>query len=410
MKTGLSPLTLPPGADSAGLFPKRRLIVTISIAVLGLLMAILTSVFSEDDKSAAPDATLSSESAIGHKAFLTMLDELRLDAQADFNPIMAMIEQKGVIVFLEPNPSEIAPSDLKRRFKGEAAVVVLPKWLAVPNEETPRFIQAAVWMENKAVQDMARAVVADATIVRSGDTTGFTSNSFKIQPLLSRPQLIRSAKLTPLIVQGTDILLGSVKQGKTTVYILSDPDLLNNHGLIKGNNATLAVRILDKARNKGAISFDGSVQKIIGAMSLWRQLFLPPLLGLLLLAVASIGLLIWHSAQRLLPATKRDVGLANGKMGLVENSAALFDPLEHRRFLKQRYLESAIADIATVMPSIARLQGNARMQALELLGTNRKASDSIGALQNLVDIEGVSAAVAGRRIYAWKQEILRGAH
>jgi hypothetical protein len=410
MKNNSSIAKLPPGADSTGLFPKRRLIITISIAVMGLLIALLTSVFAEDDKSAAPDATLSSESAIGHKAFLTMLNELQLDAQAEYNPILSMIQEKGVTVFLEPNPSEIAPADLKRRFTAEAALVVLPKWLAVADEETPRFISAAVWMENKAVEDMARAVVTDATVVRGGGTTSFEKNVFKIQPLLSRPQFIRSAKLTPLIVQGGDILFGSIKQGKTTVYILSDPDLLNNHGLIKGNNAALAVRMIDMARNKGAISFDGSVQKVVGALSLWRQLFLPPLLGMLLLAVASVALLIWHSAQRLLPPRKLDFGLASGKMGLVENSAALFDPLEHRRFLKQRYLDSAIADIAAAMPSIARAQGRARIQALELLGTNRKASDSVVDLQNLVDIEGVSAAVAGRRIYAWKQEILRGDH
>jgi hypothetical protein len=410
MTTDTALTRLPPGADSAGLFPRRRLVFTIVLAVIGLLTAVLTSVFSEDDKSAAPDATLSSESAIGHKAFLTMLGDLQLDAQADTNPLMAMIGGDGVMIFLEPNPSEIAPADLKRRFKGTAVLVVLPKWLAVPDTEKPRFIQAAQWMESKAVQEMARTVAADATIERATVPVTFGKSAFNIAPLLTRPQLIVSSKLTPLIAAPEGILLGSTKQGKTTIYILSDPDLLNNHGLVKGNNAALDVRIVDKARNKGMINFDGSVQKFHGAVSMWRQLFLPPLLGLLLLTLAGIGLLIWHSAQRLLPPRKVDAGLARGKLGLVENSAALFDPLEHRRFLKQRYLDSAVADIAAIMPGVARAQGTARIRALEALGANRKVSDSFSDLQNLVDIEGVSASVASRRIYAWKQEILRGAH
>ncbi len=407
MKEAFSAPALPPGADSAGLFPRRRLIITISLAVIGLLIALLTSILDDDQNSAAPDATLSSESAIGHKAFITMLDDLQLGNDALFNPLFGKFTD-GVTVFLEPNPSEIAPQDLKRRYSGYAALVVLPKWLAVPDVDKPRHIEAAVWMESKAVEEMARTVAGDIQIVRSADIADFPKNDFKVQPLLTRPQLMRSAKLTPLIARSDGILLGSIKQGKTTIYILSDPDMLNNHGLIKGNNANVIVRIIDKARNKGAVSFDGSVQKMRGAISLWRQLFLPPLLGLMLLSVATICILIWHAAQRLMPPRKLDFGLASGKLGLIENSAALFDPLEHRGFLKQRYLDGAVGEIAAIVPSVLRVQGDARRRILDHLSETKTTADTFSALQNLIAVETVSASVAARRIHVWKQEILRG--
>jgi hypothetical protein len=398
---------LPPGADTAGLFPKKRLVITVALAAIGLLIAILTSAFEDDQQKAAPDATMYSESAIGQKAFLAMLDNLQLGTNEIFNPFIGNLTD-GVTIFLEPNPSEIAPQDFRRRFTGKTVLVVLPKWIGTPDAAKPRHIEAAAWMESKAVTEMARAVASDLELVRSSEIADYPKNDFKIQPLLTRPQLMQSKKLTPLIARGDGILLGQIKQGKTLIYILSDPDLLNNHGLIKGNNAALVVRIVDKARNKGFISFDGSVQKMRGAISLWRQLFLPPLLGLLLLVVASIAVLVWHAAQRLRPPLKLDFGLASGKLGLVENSAALFDPLEHRTFLKQRYLDSVIAEIVAVIPSIARVQGEVRQRALDQLGETRQTSDTFTSLQNLIGIDGVSASVAARRIHIWKQEILRG--
>jgi hypothetical protein len=285
---------------------------------------------------------------------------------------------------------------------------VLPKWIGVPDAGKPRHIEAAVWMERKAVEETAHAVATDIQLVRATAIADFPKNDFKIQPLLTRPQLITSAKMTPLISRPDGILLGQIKQGTTVVYLLSDPDLLNNHGLIKGNNAILATRIIDRIRNKGYVNFDDTVQKMRGAMSLWRQLFLPPLLGLLLLTVFSIGLFVWHAAQRLLSPRKLDFGLASGKLGLVENSAALFDSLEHRSFLKQRYLDGAIAEIAAIVPSVARVQSNARRQVLDQLGNSKSTTDSFSTLQSLVDIDSVSANVAARRIYIWKQEILRG--
>lgn len=407
MKEAFHAPALPPGADSVGLFPRRRLIITISLAVIGLLIAVLSSVFDDDKNNAAPDATLSSESAIGHKALLTMLDELQLGNDALFNPLFGNFSN-GLTLFLEPNPSEIAPQDLQRRYVGEAVLVVLPKWLAVPDPEKPRHIQAAAWMERKAVQELARTVAGDVEIIRSSEIADFPKNDFKVQPLLTRPQLMRSAKLTPLIARTDGVLLGSIKRGKTVVYILSDPDLLNNHGLIKGNNAALVVRIVDKARSKGSLNFDGSVQKMRGAISLWRQLFLPPLLGLLLLSVASVCMLIWHAAQRLMPPRKLDFGLASGKIGLVENSAALFDSVEHRGFLKQRYLDSAVAEIGGAVPSVMRTAGDARRRILDQLSESKAATDSFTALQNLIGVDSVSASIAARRIHVWKQEILRG--
>jgi hypothetical protein len=400
--------SLPPGADSPGLFYRKRIIIMIVIALIGILITTLVNVFNEDRKTSAPDATIASESALGHKAFVSMVQRLDMGSDISFNPIEALMGGVAMPIFLEPNPAEIAPVDFSQRFKGDAVFVVLPKWTAIADAKRPRWIVQAQPMQRVAVQEMARAIASDITIIRNNSVVPFVSTRFKIAPVLTRPQLMQSTKITPLISSSAGILFGQVKRGKTMVYILSDPDLLNNHGLDNGQNSILAVRMLDLARANASVSFDSTVQKFSGSISLWRQLFLPPLLGLLVLTLAAITCLIWHVLVRLSPPQIFENGLAAGKQGLIDNSAALFDSREHDSFLKTRYLESAISDVAVVLPMIERNPQTQRATMLDDIGARRGVSECFSDLWQMAHAADTSLERAAKRIDIWKQEIIRG--
>jgi hypothetical protein len=400
--------SLPPGADSAGLFHRKRIIIMIVIAIIGIVISTLANVFSEDRKTSAPDATIASESALGHKAFVSMIQRLDMGSDISFNPLEALMGGVSMPIFLEPNPAEIAPVDFSQRFKGDAVFIVLPKWAAIADAKRPRWITQAQPMQRAAVQEMARAIASDIIITRNNSVVPFVSTRFKVSPVLTRPQLMQSAKITPLISSSNGILFGQVKRGKTMVYVLSDPDLLNNHGLDNGQNSILAVRMLDLARGKASVSFDSTVQKFSGSISLWRQLFLPPLLGLLVLTLAAIAGLIWHVLVRLSPPQIFESGLAAGKQGLIDNSAALFDSGEHDVFLKTRYLEAAISDITVVLPMIGRNPLAQRSTLLDDIGVRRGVSEHFSDLWNMAHAADISLERAAKRIDIWKQEIIRG--
>ncbi len=411
MKQAIDPnvaLAAPPGADSPGLFHRKRVGIMIILAIVGLVIALLANVFGEDNKSAAPDPTLASESALGHAAFVSLVERLDLGGGISFSPLMALLGGDDMQVFLEPNPAEVAPVDFQQRLKGSVAFVVLPKWVAISDAERPRWIAKAAYMERKAVQDMARAVAADLDVRRLPAPVVFAPSPLKYQPTLTRPQLMGSAKLTPIIASPQGILFGKYKRGKTMVYVLSDPDLLNNHGLDNGDNAVLAVRMLDLARGKSAVQFDSSVQKFRGSISLWRQLFLPPLLGLVLLSLFSVAVLVWHILVRLAPPQMQTQGLAAGKRGLIENSASLFDSNQHDGFLKQRYLDSALAEIAAVLPMVARSNPSQRAALLDDVSARRATFDTFSALSVLAQAPQSGVVSTARRINSWKQEIMRG--
>jgi hypothetical protein len=397
-----------PSANSSGLFYRKRIIIASACAVIGLAIALIANVFGEDQKSSAPDATIASESALGHKAFISMLDRLNVGNEVNFGPFAALMGGKTLTIFLEPNPAEIAPVDLAQRIKGEAVFMVLPKWTAVADPARPRWIKVAQPMELRAVQEVARAAISDVRIVRSENSAVWKSQNFRQQPDLDQPQMMQSAKMKPLIYSADGILFGSIKRGKTTVYVLSDPDILNNHGLDNGFNAVLAVRLIEFARGKSLLSFDSSVQKFEGSISLWRQLFLPPLLGLVLLTLGAICVLVWHVLIRLSPPHVVEPGPGAGKMGLIKNSAALFDTQQHDAFLKQRYLESVVAEVAIVMPIVARSDGAHRGQLLDDMGARRGTTERYSDILALTQAAKPSVAVAARRMDIWKQEIIRG--
>ena len=67
-------------------------------------------------------------------------------------------------------------------------------------------------------------------------------------PVIDYPQLIESARLNPTIWSGDGILLGWLLYGDQKIWILSDPDILSNHGLARGDNAVLTMRLIDAMR------------------------------------------------------------------------------------------------------------------------------------------------------------------
>ena len=54
-----------------------------------------------------------------------------------------------------------------------------------------------------------------------------------------------------LVVTQDEGLAGELRRGRHRILILSDPDLLSNHGLRRGDNAVLAVRLIDHLRPAG---------------------------------------------------------------------------------------------------------------------------------------------------------------
>jgi hypothetical protein len=393
---------LPPNADTPGLFPIKRMRWLIGLGIFGFLAALFIAIIKDDSGVPAPNATPLSESAIGHKAFITFMNSMNVPTGLGVGELLSFVGVDQLSMLIEPDPEAIAYQDLPRRMSAKTILLVLPKWVDFADDDKPRWLSSAGLMERAAVTEMARSIITDAQLVRLAAPVAYNRNTYRNAPTLSKPQLLQSASLTPIIASNEGVLLGSVKRGRSTIYILSDPDMLNNHGLDNGNNAALILGIVNRLRGDGGVAVDYGIYRNISAKSMWRRLIEPPLLGIFLLLLSSLALLMWHASTRFGQPRLVPPPFARGKHALIANSAALFNSREQSYDLLTRYLDQMAQEVLRAYPQ------NVRQKSLDDLSILRGAAQTHTTLQAAVQARTLEPAQLAKDIYKWKQEILRG--
>jgi len=90
-----------------------------------------------------------------------------------------------------------------------------------------------------------------------------TTTGEMLTAMIYAPQLVGAGECTPIIGDRDHMLLGTCNAGHpsapgTLVYVLSDPDLINNHGLALGDNAGIAADLFADLANDGRVLVDYS--------------------------------------------------------------------------------------------------------------------------------------------------------
>jgi hypothetical protein len=191
---------LPPSADTPGLFPKRRMRWLVGLAIFGFLGALFVNIIKDDSGVPAPGATPQSESAIGQKAFVTFLETMNVQTGFSLSEMLSFVGVDQLTMLIEPDPAAISFQDLPRRMDAKTVLLVLPKWKEKADKDKPRWIVQAGLIERAAVREMADSVVAGVDIIRLGAPVNFNRNDYRNVPTLKRPQLMRSVRLSALIV------------------------------------------------------------------------------------------------------------------------------------------------------------------------------------------------------------------
>lgn len=145
------------------------------------------------------------------------------------------------------------------------------------------------------------------------------------------PQVLAGADCVPLVGDRAAMLFGRCGGGSETFWVLSDPDLLNNHGLRLGDNPAIARALLGRLAAGRPVIVDYSTlpwsveERERGAgepARSWSDLgrFLEPPLAWLWAGLAALAaLLVWRAAMRFGPALRpfddelraaREVGIA----------------------------------------------------------------------------------------------------
>jgi hypothetical protein len=230
-------------------------------------------------------------------------------------------------------------------------------------------------------------------------------------PALADPQLLESSALEPLVASGNRMLVGARRGAGTGLTVLADPDLVENHGLHRGDNAQLAVALVERVRRgPGPIVFDDSFLPQPTRPSPWRALLAPPLIFATVQALLTALLVVWTALGRFGPAAPVPPPLPAGKVALVESTAALLRAGGHTRAALDRYLSAALQDVG------ARLHAPPGLRRAELLawldGVAPAAAGSATALwreiqDTKVDVRRGLLPLA-RKVHGWRVRMLHG--
>ena len=302
------------------LFDIRRLAWVIAIGTLALMGAIYLVVFGDPDPEQTADANAFSASAIGHAAFVEILNRVGLPSYISRGHSLEKAHGNALLVVAEPPDDDIGHHLLQQLREVPTALVILPKRRGTPDPGHPSWLTSTRLIETSGIDHLLQEIDPAATIRRERGTLQMPATASGFKASLDDAQLIYSDVMTPLISrgdkQGGGILLGKVYLGHALVWVLSDPDLIANHGLGNGDNAAIAIELVRQAMPvSGTVIFDEVIHGFAQEANLLKGLLHLPLLVASIAALCTLialllaGSIRFGSPRRLAPV------LAAGKIG-----------------------------------------------------------------------------------------------
>src|SRR5262249_44037532 len=144
------------------------------------------------------------------------------------------------------------------------------------------------------------------------------------------------------------MLVGELTERNRKIWVLSDPDVISNHGLARDGNAALAVAPITRLR--GANGHRVLHQTLHGYSTLVPTplllLFLFQLLLATLQGLIAIALLLWATMARFGAPQSVPPPLSAGRAGLLQNMAKLIEFTGHQQVMIRRYVLETVRDVA----------------------------------------------------------------
>ena len=193
-------------------------------------------------------------------------------------------------------------------------LVVLPKWRS--GMRLTGIAHPDLLVKEVLLDAILRRLTGDPTIRLNRSREAFVTVPYTgaagtaLSAELYAAQLFDGTACTPIIGMGKATLLAScpVRASDLSVFVLSDPDLLNNHGLRLGDNAAIArdflrsfagedVVLIDYSRENWFLADETTVQRDRTWADLLR-FFEPPFRVLWIGAGLLLALVLWRSLRR----------------------------------------------------------------------------------------------------------------
>ena len=407
-------MTLAAGSNP---FSARMVFWLIAAGILAFAAFMLLLAYAPQFGQASGRPNAMSRSAIGFSGVHRLIEEtsagswlVRDDSELDTGDL--------VVFTLEPMNSPESIKSLAERRSGKATMLVLPKWETMRDPKKKGWVRAVgrvgARSGSEQLKPLGKAEIrlsnAPGRKVRGlGELSGIEF------ALPANAQVVVGDDVTPLIPgPAGGAVLGRIGQaspgelGSAGLYVLADPDLINNMGMKDRQSAQAAVDMLSilSPSEDGSVAFDLTAVGLGKRPSALKLAFDPPFVALTLAVFVAALLAGLHGAFRFGPAAREKRAIAFGKAALVENSAGLFRIAKREHRAGPAYAE-LIREEAAHAAAAHNLHGEALDEALDRFSSPDRPSftelasrvSSAGDRNHLVS--------AARALFQWKKDLIK---
>ncbi|PZQ65890.1 MAG: hypothetical protein DI570_00290 [Phenylobacterium zucineum] len=395
-------------APQPAAFSPRTILALVLVSVVSLAALAVLSAYAPDLRSGDARAHALSKSAVGYAGATIFM-------KAAGAPVVVSRSRPtrptDSVVILAPDTS-LDPPELQKYPKGALTLIVLPKWAAAPDPVRQGFVRKVGAPQARDVSALLASYAPHSRITYGKDAgrrvLRGAGGPFSPQTALRTGPIDRIGTLSgegwvPLIVdeRGGAVLARSAKS--PSVWVLAEPDLLNNHGLGDKDTARVALWMLDGAREGRPLLFDVTLNGFERGRGLGRLMLEPPWLAATLIAVAAGILMGLHALARFGLPRRRGRAIALGARALVDNSAELVRMARKEHELAPDYAALTRAQVMRAagghaaeegwLDELARRRGAAAPAELNTEAEAAKGRDDLLAV--------------ARKLYEWRGEMTR---
>ena len=392
------------------------LLVAISaISLLGLMLLFAYAPDLRSDTSNGGDTV--SHSAIGFSGLKELLSLSGVATELDRGPL-ASPDTKPSLVILTPDAGASARDLTEYEFMAPT-LIILPKWLVATQFPREDWVSKSGMVPDGSVGIMVHGIAPGVTLVtRPGSAKNIAVilgpsalpglSAFTL-PRVEELRSIGGAK-SLLIARNYGPILAMAHHGGQPVYILSDPDLMNDHGLSDLTTARAAMMIIAQLRQgNGPVRFDVTLNGLGRDPSLLRAIFQTPLVGATICSLLAALLIGWHAASRFGAPMEPGRVFARGKKILAANTADLLRMMGREGAMAARYVQSA-RDMALARLGVRRASAPEQDELLAII--ERGNGIGVTYAELALEAEGARTGADLQRIaakaYAWRKGITRG--
>ena len=279
------------GSDDS-VFKRGTMLLIVAIGTLAFIATLVLGAYAPDLRSGKNGGTHAlSNAATGFSGLVGLAEK------TGRNPVVVRAESQldsEDLAVITPDTARANLAGILSRRGSRVTLIVLPKWETERDPKRPAWVRVGGLLSPYQPEGVlapawelkvTRRRTHNEALVNAAETLPL--NVSFVAPRIE--QTISGAKLEPIITDGEGrLLLG--ESSERPLYVLADPDLLNNHGMGDERQARSALALLDYLNSTGAnsILFDVTANGLGHSRSPLKLAFDPPFLAVTLTIFAAM--------------------------------------------------------------------------------------------------------------------------